>query len=184
MESAQAIEVFSKINLDEKVIETIRKNKKLVAGLTNIIATAGGSATKVQGNLLYVLSTKLPPTQSEFTPAFVEQIMKNNWTKPMQLDEAFAYLKEKLAKHGTAFKLDTAEFETATGVGINLTDEDIQKLVDTQWASHQEEINEKKYDFQFSKLLYEIKEINKWADAKIVNQKVTEKQLAELGEKP
>ena len=62
MEPAQAKEVFSKINLDEKVIDSIIKNKKVVAKLTNIIALAGGSAEKTQGNLLYTLSTKLPPT--------------------------------------------------------------------------------------------------------------------------
>ena len=53
---------FAAISLDEKVIASISKNKKVVASLTKIIDLAGGKANKTQGNLLYALSTKLPPT--------------------------------------------------------------------------------------------------------------------------
>jgi len=42
---------------------------------------AGGKATKTQGNLLYALSTKLPPTQDDFTKNFVENIMNDKWVK-------------------------------------------------------------------------------------------------------
>lgn len=110
--------------------------------------------------------------------------MKDNWSRPNQLDEGIAWLKTQLSKVGDTYVIDTKEFETATGVGITITDEDIQKLVDDQWKVYEEQINEKQWDFQFSKLLYDIKEINKWADSKIVNQKIQEKQKAVLGEKP
>jgi hypothetical protein len=130
MESDQAIALFSKINLDEKVIETIRKNKKVVAKLSQIIELAGGQANKTQGNLLYPLSTKLPPSADSYLQDFVDQIMSNNWTKVMQLDEAITWLKAKLASEGSAYKIDKKEFEEATGVGINVTDGDIDNLID------------------------------------------------------
>jgi hypothetical protein len=79
---------------------------------------------------LYTLSTKLPPTQDEYLQSFVDQIMKNNWTRVMQLDEAITFIKAQLTKTGATFKVDVKEFEIASGVGINLSDDDIQKLVD------------------------------------------------------
>jgi glutaminyl-tRNA synthetase len=175
MEADKAIEVFSKINLDAKVIESIRKNKKVVAKLSTMIELAGGKAEKTQGNLLYTLSTKLPPTQDAYAKQFVEQIMKNNWTKVMQLDEAVTFLKSKLIAVGETYIIDAKEFEEATGVGINLTEEDVQKMVDDIWAENQKEIDEKKWDFNFNTFLYKLKETNKWADSKIVNQKIQEK---------
>ena len=46
MEQVEANKVFGVINLDEKVIDSIRKNKKVVAKLTHIIELAGGKADK------------------------------------------------------------------------------------------------------------------------------------------
>ena len=63
---------FQAINLDEKVIASISKNKKVVAKLSNIIEIAGGKSEKGQGNLLYALSTKLPPTQEPWVAHFVK----------------------------------------------------------------------------------------------------------------
>jgi len=74
-------EKFVAIGLDDKVIAAISKNKKVVAKLSAIVDMAGGKAEKAQGNLLYSLSTKLPPTLEQFTPAFVDRIMKNKWTR-------------------------------------------------------------------------------------------------------
>jgi hypothetical protein len=122
--------------LDSKVIDSITKNKKVVAKLTKIIEIAGGQAEKTQGNLLYTLSTKLPPTQDPYTKHFVEQIMNNNWIKVMQLDEAITFLKGKIQSVGASYEIEKKEFEFASGVGINVTDADIHKLVDDIWAEN------------------------------------------------
>ena len=76
--------------------------------------------------------------------------MKNNWNKVMQLDEAIAYVKSKLTAVGASYSVDVKEFEEASGVGIIVTDDDCQKLVDDIWAENQKEIDEKKYDFNFN----------------------------------
>ena len=175
MEQVDAIKTFGVINLDEKVIDSIRKNKKVVAKLTNIIQIAGGKADKAQGNLLYALSTKLPPSQDPWVNSFVEQIMSNNWTKMMQLEEAITFMKEKLAANGDKYVVDKKEFELASGVGINVTEADCQNLIDQFWDKFSKDIDELKYDFQFSKILYGIKEANKWADSKIINQMLSDK---------
>jgi len=97
---------FEAINLDEKVIGSISKNKKVVAKLTSIIELAGGKAEKGQGNMLYALSTKLPLTQDGYVSSFVDCIMSNKWTKVMQLEEAIEFLKAKLAAEGGEYKIN------------------------------------------------------------------------------
>lgn len=100
--------------------------------------------------MLYTLSTKLPPTQDTYVKNFVDQIMKNNWTKVMQLDEAITFLKSQLVAVGASYVVDVKAFEDASGVGINVTEADVEKLVDDIWTQNQTEINEKKYDFNFN----------------------------------
>lgn len=94
MDLEQATQIFSKINLDSKVIESISKNKKVCNKLKSIVERAGGEATKGQGNLLYALSTKLPGSLDAFESDFIPQIMNNNVNKIMQLEEGFEYLKQ------------------------------------------------------------------------------------------
>jgi len=76
------------------------------------------------------------------------------------------------------------EFHKATGVGINLSEKDHVKLIEDAFKEHNEEIMEKKYNFQFNKILNFVREKNKWVDMKIINDKLREKQVAFLGEKP
>ena len=57
-------------------------------------------------------------------------------------------------------------------------------MVDDAFLEHKDAIAESKYDFQWNKILYGIKETNKWADSKLVMTKMNEKQLQLLGEKP
>lgn len=166
---------FQAINLDDKVIASISKNKKVVAKLTKIIELAGGKADKHQGNLLYALSTKLPPTQDPWVKSFVDQIVANKWTKVMQIEEAITWMKERLVAVGDAYVIDQAGFDQASGVGINLSDADIQALVDEAFTFFKAEIDEQKYEFGFNKIIFRLKEMNKWADSKIVMVKIAEK---------
>ena len=133
---------FEAINLDPKVIESISKNKKLVARLALIVDLAGGKADKSQGNLLYTISSKLPPTQDPYIQSFVDLVMKNKWTKVLQIDEAIAFLKEKLAASGASYVIEQETFEAASGVGINITDADVTKLVDEAFKLHQKDLEE------------------------------------------
>ena len=48
----------------------------------------------------------------------------------MQLEEAIAWVQAELKIHGEGWTLDTAAFEVASGVGINITEADIQGWVD------------------------------------------------------
>lgn len=182
MEDAQ--KKFAAISLDEKVIASISKNKKLVPRLAAIVDLAGGKADKTQGNLLYTLSTKLPLSQDLYTKAFVDCIMANKWNRVMQIEEAVAFVKENLAKQGDAFKLDQAQFEKASGSGIVVSEAEVQKMIDDAFEAHKAEIQEQQYGFAFFKLINTFKVEQKWADQKVVIKLLEAKKLAVLGEKP
>jgi hypothetical protein len=138
---------------------------------------AGGKAEKAQGNLLYTLSTKLPPSMDKYTQTFVDCIMANKWARVMNIDEAIAYVKEKLQSVGDEYTIDLKDFELASGAGIDVTEEDCQKLVDETFADYKSEIEQLGWDFQWTKIIKTIEEKNKWADKKIVMQKINEKQV-------
>ena len=149
---------LSAIELDEKVIDSVCKNKKVSAKLCHIVELAGGKSTKPQGNLLYKLSAVLPPSQDDYVQAFVDCIMANKWTRVIQLEEAVAWLTTQLKDQGKEYKIDKAGFEEASGVGVNLTDADIQKLIDDCFKENDAEIKEKGWTFNFNKIRTAIKE--------------------------
>jgi len=137
---------FVGIGLEPSVVKTF-KDKKVIARLEAIIDMAGGSAEKSQGTLLYHLSTKLPPTQDPYTNVYVEYIMSKKWSKKMQVDEAIEFLKDKLKKEGEGYKINHEEFDGASGVGVNLTDADLQKLVDDTFNDFSSDIQNSGWGF-------------------------------------
>lgn len=160
------------------------KNKKTTASLVEVIDMAGGKSNKTQGQLLYKLSTTLPPTQESFKKHFVERIMANKWDKVLQLEEGYVFLTEQLKKHGEGYKLDGAAFEVATGVGVVVSEADIDKLIEDQFTEHKDEIAAKGWQFNFNQVVNGIKNKNKWADGKTIMLKLNAKKEAVLGPKP
>lgn len=92
-----------------------------------------------------------------------------------------------MASVGDSYKIvgaTQAAFEKASGVGINVTEKDVEKLIQDAFTKYKADIDELKYDFQWNKINYYIKDTNKWADGKTVKTKLEEAQLALLGERP
>lgn len=48
----------------------------------------------------------------------------------MQLEEGISFVTKELKKNGDTWTLSVPEFETATGVGINITEADVQGWID------------------------------------------------------
>ena len=83
---------------------------------------------KEKGALLYSLATKGKNLSKEAMPHFVKMIADGKWTRVAQLDAGVEYMKEKIKNVGKDFVLkeeDIASFESATGVGIHITQEQI-----------------------------------------------------------
>jgi|TARA_B110001450_G_C17582519_1_gene465557 hypothetical protein len=105
---------------------------------------AGNKTEKKEGHMLYELSSRLIkfPSVDPFAKFFVDQIVAKHWLKTMQLEEAILYVTGELKKNGDTWALDVPAFEVATGVGINITEADIQRWVDEQFKANEAEIAE------------------------------------------
>jgi len=172
------------ICLDDKVIKTLLQNAKLVARLTNMIEIAGGKSTKPQGQLLYKLSAILPLTQDKYMKSFVDNIVQDKWLKDLQITEAIEYVKAQLNAKGDVYVIDQADFDRASGVGISVSDKEIEDLVAQGFEHYKAEIAEEGWNFQFNKVIGFVSEKNKWADGKVTFQKLKDAQTARLGERP
>lgn len=117
------------IQLDEKVITSISKNKKVVDRMLRFIDLAGGESNKVQGNLIYHL-VALPAKLDAYADSYVKMIMANKFTKKVQIDEGIVWMAKLVDTQGENYKVNQADFEKATGVGINYSEADCQKVVD------------------------------------------------------
>lgn len=77
-----------------------------------------------------------------------------------------------------------AELDTETGVGVVVTDEQIQTTVDALFTENAAAIEEQKHDFNFGLLLTQVNKQLKWADGGAVRDKVNAKKTELLGEAP
>eukprot|EP01015_Nassula_variabilis_P008051 TRINITY_DN1630_c0_g2_i6.p4 TRINITY_DN1630_c0_g2~~TRINITY_DN1630_c0_g2_i6.p4 ORF type:complete len:122 (+),score=31.18 TRINITY_DN1630_c0_g2_i6:123-488(+) len=82
-----------------------------------------------------------------------------------QLDMAIAYLK----KNCSLAQIDQQDFEKQIGVGVNYTDDDINKIVSTLINQHKEELLSQRYLVDIAALLRELREAHPFADgAKLI----------------
>jgi glutaminyl-tRNA synthetase len=85
--------LFLAIGLDPKVVESTLKNKKVTHRLKEVVELAGiKEANKTVGNLLYGVATKMPETTFIHTQFLIQHVLNENIQRPLQLDEAIAYL--------------------------------------------------------------------------------------------
>jgi hypothetical protein len=93
-------------------------------------------------------------------------------------------LTEELKKHGEGYKLDGKAFDKATGVGVVVSEAEIDKLIEDQFKAFDAEIKEKGWTFNFNQVVNAVKNANIWADGKTVIMKINAKKEAVLGPKP
>lgn len=79
------------------------------------------------GNILYSFSTKQISWIGSFKPLILDYIVTNKIDSVFKLDTALNYLKNK--KTEQLESLDIKEFELASGVGVIVSNEDIQAYV-------------------------------------------------------
>jgi glutaminyl-tRNA synthetase len=161
--------LFLAIGLDPKVVDSTLKNKKVTQRLREVIELAAiTEATKTIGNLLYTVATKMPETTFIHTKFLITQVLTENIQRPLQLDEAIAFLADLVRKSGAEASIDEAAFKVAAGVGIVVTDAKIESTIDGLFKENFEEIKEQGHTFDFNKIIYKANDLLKWAEKKKV----------------
>lgn len=183
MEENQSL--FLAIGLDSKVVESTLKNKKVTQRLKEVIDASGlTKASKAIGILLYGVATKMPETTYHHTKFLIEQVLSENLVKALQLDEGIKYITDIVRKQGGEAQINIEEFNRESGVGIIVTDEEINVTLATIFEENQLQIAEHGASFDFAKIIYKARDSLKWADQKKVMDLIQKKKLEVVGSLP
>eukprot|EP01118_Nematostelium_gracile_P007532 TRINITY_DN2457_c0_g1_i1.p1 TRINITY_DN2457_c0_g1~~TRINITY_DN2457_c0_g1_i1.p1 ORF type:complete len:812 (-),score=231.26 TRINITY_DN2457_c0_g1_i1:35-2194(-) len=126
-------------------------------------------------NLLYTIASTLPAESAVHRDKLVRFVSSGAIDK-IKLTPAIAFLK----KTGGA-PLTDQQFEQGTGVGVNVTLEDVQRETQAYLKEINSQLTEQKYQYPTGKILAAIKERLPFADAKDIKDQVDAQLLALLG---
>nr|GMD16762.1 glutamine--tRNA ligase-like isoform X1 [Ipomoea batatas] len=136
------LDLFLKIGLDERTAKNTVANNKVTANLTAVIyeAAVTDGCDRTVGNLLYTVATKFPANALVHRPTLLKYIVSSKIKTPAQLEAAFGFLS---ANASEALKVN--EFEEACGVGVEVSIEDIELLVNDIFEENKPKILEQRY---------------------------------------
>ncbi|XP_057529050.1 glutamine--tRNA ligase, cytoplasmic-like [Amaranthus tricolor] len=178
--SENAVELFLKIGLDERVAHNTIANSKVTSNLLAVIHEAGvtDGCNRTIGNLLYTVATKFPTNALVHRPVVAEYIVSSKIKTPAQLEAAFTFFSSIGSEN-----FNCSDFEKACGVGIEVSNEEIERTVGEIFEESKTLILEQRYKTNVGDLFRRVRERQAWADPKIVKQVVDTKLKELLGER-
>lgn len=115
-------------------------------------------------------------------PLLVRYIVEKKLDTTMRIDAALEYiLKSSVQKKGQS--IDLADLDRECGVGVVVTPEEIESIVQKQVTKYKEALLEQRYHFNSFKIMQEVREQLKWADAKSVKAAIDVEIFDLLGPK-
>ncbi|ERN05736.1 glutamine--tRNA ligase isoform X1 [Amborella trichopoda] len=179
-EGNELLQLFVKIGLDERTARNALVNSKVTSNLTAVIHEAGvaDGCSKSVGNLLYMVGTKFPANALVHRPFLLEYIASSKIKTSAQLDSALSFL----ANSGPE-SFNVKEFEEACGVGVDISTEEIENIVNMVLEENMGTILEQRYRVNVGNLCGQVRKRQPWADAKILKQYIDDKLKALLGER-
>eukprot|EP01100_Stratorugosa_tubuloviscum_P004175 TRINITY_DN2038_c2_g2_i1.p1 TRINITY_DN2038_c2_g2~~TRINITY_DN2038_c2_g2_i1.p1 ORF type:complete len:767 (-),score=360.06 TRINITY_DN2038_c2_g2_i1:48-2306(-) len=165
MSADNNVQLFISIGLAENKAKETAKNPKLTKNLLEILKIAGinEGCDKSVGILLYNLAAKpLSITASKHLPLLVNYICEKK-IKALNLPFAITYLENLDNK-----ELNVSEFESETGVGIEITEAQILHTINQIIENSKVEINEKRIGYKAT-ILAKARQQLKFVDGKVLN---------------
>uniref|UniRef100_A0A803KUY9 glutamine--tRNA ligase n=1 Tax=Chenopodium quinoa TaxID=63459 RepID=A0A803KUY9_CHEQI len=175
-----AVELFLKIGLDERVAHNTVANNKVTNNLLAVINEAGvtDGCNRTTGNLLYTVATKFPSNALVHRPVLAEYVVSSKIKTPAQLEAAFTFFSDIGPE-----KFSSNDFEKACGVGVEVSNEEIEHTVGEILEESKATILEQRYKTNVGDLFRRVRERQPWADPRIVKQVVDTKLRELLGER-
>ncbi|KAH6771455.1 glutamine-tRNA ligase [Perilla frutescens var. hirtella] len=176
----KALDLFLKIGLDERTAKNTVANNKVTANLTAVIheAAVTDGCDRNVGNLLYTVATKFPTNALVHRPTLLKCITSSKIKTPAQLEAAFSFLTAIASDN-----LNIDDFEAACGVGVEVSEEDIEHAVDEIFEENKAVILEQRYRTNVGELFAHVRKKQPWADPKVVKKIIDDKLYALLGER-
>ncbi|KFM68600.1 putative glutamine--tRNA ligase, partial [Stegodyphus mimosarum] len=170
------------IGLSEQKAKETAKNEKLCKELIHVIELANKSSAngiaKATGNLLYHIASKVKPQIQSKVELLVQYVVENKVDSEIKLNAAITYLMNHADEN-----VNIKEFEKNCGVGVTVSPEEIEKVVEKVIASHKAELVEKRYSFNTGLLMAEARKELPFADGKYIKNEVELQILDILGPK-
>ncbi|KAI4313908.1 hypothetical protein L6164_026851 [Bauhinia variegata] len=174
------LERFLKIGLDERTAKNTIANNKVTANLTALIDDAGvaDGCDRSVGNFLYTVATKYPSNALLHRPTLLQYIVSSKIKTTAQLDAALSFLADTGLEN-----LDLKKFEESCGVGVEVSKEEIERIVTEAFEENKVAILELRYRFNVGELLGHVRKKQPWADGKVVKKLIDSKLYELLGER-
>ncbi|XP_037075687.1 LOW QUALITY PROTEIN: probable glutamine--tRNA ligase [Pollicipes pollicipes] len=174
------IQKFQLVGLSEKKAQETLKNELVSGNLSKVIDEAlrhsPSGLSKTVGNLLYGCATKVKKQILDHLPLLAEYIAKEKIDTDARLSAALEYL---LSSPSAPVNLKA--FESACGVGVIVTPQQISASVTKLLKHHKKELLEKRYQFSIGIILGSLRKELPWADGRLVKTEVDAQILSMLG---
>lgn len=179
MPAEDLISLFCSIGLSEQKAKETVKNDNLSKRLKSILdeASKHGPVSEF-GTLYYQLASKIKPQQEKQVPFLIQNIISKKLDNVQRVDAALQYLLTEMKAD-----LDVKAFEEYCGIGVVVSADDIEQVVEEVIEKNKKDIVEKRYKFNSGIILQEVRNRLKWADGKVVKNEVDLQILNLLGPK-
>ncbi|XP_065093851.1 probable glutamine--tRNA ligase isoform X2 [Ochlerotatus camptorhynchus] len=132
-----------------------------------------------EGLLIYQTCTKIKHQTMHHLEFLMKNILQRKLDSGIRVDAALEFL----LANGTTKSINVEDFEKACGVGVMVTPEEIDQVVDAVITRNKGAIIAQRYRFNFGKLLSEIRGQLRWADGKTMKNEVDVQIFDLLGPK-
>lgn len=130
--------------------------------------------------LLYHMASKIKAQINHHLPLLVQYIASKKLDNTQRVDAALEFLL-KNGLPGASIK--TADLDKHCGVGVVVTPEEIERVVEASVGRNKSALIEQRYRFNAFKIVQEVRESLPWADGKQVKNEVDVQIFDLLGEK-
>lgn len=168
MPAEDLISLFCSIGLSEQKAKETIKNDSLSKRLKFILdAASKHSPVSEFGTLYYQLASKIKPQQEKHVPFLIQNIVNKKLDNAQRVDAALQYLLSEM-------KADVGgkAFEEYCGIGVVVSADEIEQVVEEVLEKYKNDIAEKRYKFNSGIILQEVRNRLKWADGKVVKNEV------------
>lgn len=170
---------FQELGMSEQKAAETLKNTNVTRNLQLALALAKCESTSLPdgvGMLLYHMASKIKPQIIDDLSLLVKYIVTKKLDSTVRIDAALEYLLTHGHKQDA---ISLSDFERECGVGIIVTPEEIDKIVDAEIKKNKVAILEQRYRYNIGKIMQEVRTQLKWADGKAVKSEV-EVQIFDL----
>lgn len=182
MSEEQLCQLFSQVGFEDKKIKEIIKNNKVSTSLALVIqasdALDSAPLDKSETALLHHLATLLKGKEVEGIDHVSKGIHSKKLTSNLQVSEALKYVES----HPNNF--NNEEFEKVSGVGIQVTEDEVKKIITDYLNTIKDEIENNRYKM-VPALLANVRQLPqlKWASPALFKPIIDAQILAMIGPK-